>query len=524
MKFFSYKNDLELFAKLTGFGLVLYFLSFLGYSYPIANSIFFVAILGLVAFATTKDLKYGVFAVLFELIIGVKGYLFSLNVFGFPVSIRLALFGVVFGMWLWLVFRKKTDVEFAKSQLFKPFSVFTIMLLVGIIVGVVNGNALKNVFFDVNAYFYLALIFPFFEVIRSKLAKKRAVLILFAGAFSLTLFSLFAAGQFTLFHQDSRPDLAQAVSTENTLEGATEEERGEKISHSIFAKNELQDNTSLARDFENKKPPIYRWTQDVAIAEITYLAGPFFRVFSPGQIVSLAIGLLSLFIIFRKQLNTQFSKAYVPDFSKKVYWIIAAVSLFTVLLGFSRSLWLGLLIGVGLLVVNLPLKKAFQVSVVGLAVLFLFGITLRFAAPEAFELISQRISSIVNPSSESAGSNRLNVIGPALEVAKQNVVFGSGFGTTVEYDSIAPEKFGTLRVFTFEWSYLDMLIEVGIIGVVLYLLFIYAIYKKLGLNNLLLFQVFILALLVTHITTPYLNHPLGIGLLLLSATLSQKDE
>ncbi len=522
MNIFSQKSDILVFLGITVTGLLLYFLSFLGYLFPIVNTLFFALALLAVLFVSIRKLEYGVLIVLFEVAIGVKGYLFSFSIFGFPISLRIALFAIVFLAWLYGVYRKKYLVEFAQSQLFPAYALFTLMLVVGMIFGVLGRNPVTNVFFDVNGYFYLAFLFPLYEVVVSHVEKKRMLLVVMAGGFALTIFSLFTAFQFTLFHQDSRPDIAQSISSAASID---DEEEGEqsKISHSVTAKKELRDNFSLVRGFENQKPPIYRWTQDVSVAEISYLAGPFFRVFSPGQIYSLMLVIIALFVILKSSLKNSSFNSFLPDFPTWMYWAIGSVSLLTVILGFSRSLWLGLLAGFLLFLLFMPYKKALKIAGILILGLLIITLSLKFFAPHAYSLVEKRISSIVNPSSESAGSNRVNVLGPAIDVARQRIFFGSGFGTTVEYESVVPEKFGTLRVFAFEWSYIDMVIEVGLFGLALYLYFIGKIYQIVLRKKVLVFQLLILALLITNITTPYLNHPLGIGIIIIAAALTRDD-
>lgn len=523
MSMFSRKDSLPVFAGIAALGLSLYFLSFVGYMFPIVNTLLFALILLGVFYLTIKKLEYGVLIVLFEVAIGVKGYLFSFNVFGFPISLRIALFAMVFLVWLYGVYTKKYTVEFSKSKLFPAYALFTLMLMVGMIFGTLGGNSIANVFFDVNGYFYLAFIFPLYDVVSSLKVKKSMLLVVMAGGFALTLFSLFTAFQFTVFHQDSRPDIAQSISSAASIDDEEEGEQG-KISHSITAKQELLDNFSLVREFENQKSPIYRWTQDVSVAEISYLAGPFFRVFSPGQVYSLMLVIIALFVVLKKSLKDVSFLEYLPNLSNGVYWAIGGISLITIGLGFSRSLWLGLLAGFLLFLLFIPYKKALKIAATLLLSLCILGVSLKFFVPDAYVLIEKRVSSIVNPSSESAGSNRVNILGPAIEVAQQRIFFGSGFGTTVEYESVVPEKFGTLRVFAFEWSYLDMVIEVGIFGLVLYLNLIGRIYQLLLKKKILVFQLLILALLITNITTPYLNHPLGIGLLIVAAAVTREDD
>ncbi|MBU1118920.1 O-antigen ligase family protein [Patescibacteria group bacterium] len=504
---------------LLGFGL--YLLSFVGYLSPVLNSVFFWVILFVAAFFTVKKLEYGVLFLLFELAIGVKGYLFSFNLLGFVVSLRLALFALVFLIWLYRVIKEKKPIRFAQSKLFPVYALFTLYIVVGMILGLAHGNSLKNVFFDVNGYFYFALAFPLFQVFYTKKAYKKLISVLIAGGITISLFSLFVALEFTFLHQDSRPDLAEAVSTELTLEDADDEEMREKLSHSVTAKDELKESFGLSRNFENQKPPIYRWTQDVSIAEISYLAGPFFRVFSPGQIYSLALFIIALFFLF----HTFLSKSKKEVLLKLPRWFLIgalALSGVVVILGFSRSLWLGMLAAIIYGLFSVPFKKAMKIVFCGVVVLIIAVLLLVFLAPSAYSLIEGRVTSIINPSQESSGSNRINVLGPALDQIWENPLFGTGYGTTIEYESVVPEKYGTLRVFAFEWAYLDTIIEIGVVGLFLYFVLLFSVITRLGYRGYVFYQALLFALLVANITTPYLNHPLGIGLVLIGMVLAER--
>ncbi|MDO8599317.1 MAG: hypothetical protein Q7S02_04365, partial [bacterium] len=78
----------------------------------------------------------------------------------------------------------------------------------------------------------------------------------------------------------------------------------------------------------------------------------------------------------------------------------------------------------------------------------------------------------------------------------------------------------------FEWGYLDDLLERGLLGLLAELWFLAALMYRsireggdraaLGLG--------LLAVALVHVTSPYLNHPLGIGILLLVfASIAQRN-
>ena len=92
---------------------------------------------------------------------------------------------------------------------------------------------------------------------------------------------------------------------------------------------------------------------------------------------------------------------------------------------------------------------------------------------------------------------------------------------------------GEFTTFAFEWGYLDLWYKMGILGPLAYLGLIGSILLTLwraiknqsemilsGINirglSLGLFAALI-ALTVVHFFTPYLNHPLGIGFIILSS-------
>jgi len=89
--------------------------------------------------------------------------------------------------------------------------------------------------------------------------------------------------------------------------------------------------------------------------------------------------------------------------------------------------------------------------------------------------------------------------------------------------------------YAFEWGYLDIWFKIGLLGLLSYLFWLGIIFKKgisyyktsptIEIKTITLGLLFgLIALIITNIFTPYLNHPLGIGyLLLLSAVFTAKE-
>ncbi|MBL7047698.1 MAG: hypothetical protein ISR95_08755, partial [Candidatus Marinimicrobia bacterium] len=133
-------------------------------------------------------------------------------------------------------------------------------------------------------------------------------------------------------------------------------------------------------------------------------------------------------------------------------------------------------------------------------------------------------------------ASRFKLLGPLSEKIRENPVLGSGFGTSITYETSDPRALennpdGLYTTYSFEWGYLDTWIEMGIFGLVAYLsllltLFRYGwkLYKKYiqhALESSLILGLLagLVVLSAIHITTPYLNHPLGIGYLLLTTAI-----
>jgi hypothetical protein len=525
--------DFRTILKYTLIFLGIFLVSYLGYLFPFLNNVIFLAIIFTALILSLKKLEYGVFIVLIELFIGVKGYLFSFNVGGFVLSLRIALFVLIFLVWL----LQKNDGKFklANTKFFPAYAILTVFIAIGIITALINGNVLKNIFFDINGYLYFALAFVIFDVLIDKEKIKKVIKILIASGLAIAILTLFVSAEFTLFHQDARPDKAGSMSYEFAEEEEMEKE-AEGISHGITAKSELESKV-FARNIQGVS--IFRWTKDTGVGEITYIGSGLFRFFTPAQIYSLFAVLILLYCILIQKLSFKVIL--------KNSWLISIIglSVIAILIGFSRSLWLGLVGGVVFLLFNLSWKKSAKIVFGFVGIFLVLIIIMGTLFTPVYDILADRLNTIIHPSEQSSAVNRINLIEPVFDKIFEHPIIGSGFGTVIKYKSVVPGHAGTLQVFAFEWSYLDTIIEIGILGLIAYLYFLWVIFRE-GYKTIskyrarepektlnkshksdkntqrfndshliigLLATVF--ALIITNLTTPYLNHPLGIGYLLI---------
>ena len=477
--------------KITLFSIiVLEFFSLYAFVYPILNKAFFVLILAAVLYLSWKNLSYGVYAVLAELIIASKGYLFSWEIGGKSLSIRIGIFLAVMAVWLIKVIissrkKRKMDIKFLKSKFFPYFLALFILMVWGVFSGIINGNNLGNIFLDSNGWLYFAIIFPLFDAIKRENFKELFSVIL-AAATALVIKTLLI---FFIF------------------------------SHSV---------TYIM-------PGLYRWIRVTGVGEITDMSFGFYRVFFQSHIYA-ALGFFILLpLIGEKFVHKKESLKYNI---KILTFIISLAAI--IIISFSRSFWVGtaaalLIYFAGLLILfkekikflfirGIVIVTIFLTAILSIVILVKIPLPGTGGAVDLSSALNERTTNL----SEAAVGSRWNLIGPLWREIKVNPVFGSGFGRTVTYKTEDPRALennpnGEYTTYAFEWGYFDIWLKLGVVGLAAYLLLIFKLLKagwKLKENNLFLGSILsIIALAIIHFFTPYLNHPLGIGYLALMAVI-----
>jgi len=476
-------------------------LSFLGYLFlPVNYVLFFLIILATLILSLVK-LEYGIYIILTELFIGSKGYLFFFEYEGITISLRIALFLIVMAVWL-LNFIKNKKTAFFQSK----FRWYYLALFLAILWGVINGffrNEFNNMFFDFNAWMYLALIFPTYDVFKEK--EK------FSNLWQVFTASTLALGLKTLFFLYI-------------------------FSHDIW---ELM-------------YPLYKWIRDTGVGEITLISGNFHRIFIQSQIF-----ILIAFFLFIVLLIYQFKKAKMGNQELEIrnhdfliYSIFVVLSSAVIIISFSRSFWVGI-IGAGLVFLVLWIvifkdKLKFVIKPIGyflilgiLSVGLIYSVA-NFPYPKITDGFSaSKLEDRATNLDESAVSSRWQLLPELWKEIKKYPIFGEGYGATVTYKSFDPRIMETTAdslytTYAFEWGYLDIWLKLGLAGLIIYLILIYKILEngwKLIKNNKNEKQGYLywgawlglIAILITSFFSPYLNHPLGIGYLMLCSVIFDKD-
>jgi len=275
----------------------------------------------------------------------------------------------------------------------------------------------------------------------------------------------------------------------------------------------------------------YRWIRDTGVGEITPVAGNFFRIFFQSQIYSLIafFVFLPLFLLTRYTMNA---------IEKKIYFIVLVVESLTILLSLSRSYWVGAFVAMVGLLFALKWHENFSWRRISLIVLSMMTL-LAFEVFAVYALIRSPLGSVlgkrITDVSEPAASSRMNQLEPLRHSILEHPWLGSGFGRTVTYITNDPrarayDSTGRLTTYSFEWGYLDIMLKMGIVGFGVYLLLLsflatqahelYIIAQEPVVRAVVLgLTLALFALMVTNIFSPYLNHPLGIGYIVIITTL-----
>lgn len=450
-----------------------------------AAIVFVLLCLGMAGLSAWKP-EIAILGILAELFICGKGHFFDLSVCGQTIAIRIGLFCAFFlGFGIWMLRKKKWREVFESAISRKSLIILGMICVWGLVNAWLSQTDLNKIFWDFNAWIYFLYFIPLAIIFKDKENLRSLVQVFSAAVLWISIKTLFYFYAFT---------------------------------HSLPIIVDL-----------------YKWGRDTGWGEFTLVSGNLFRIFSQSQLYAM-IGLGVFGVAF----------ALKEKFEMKNDWPIitaAVLSCASVLISLSRSFWVGCAAaGAVVFVVALwKLKYKFKelifagLKMAGVAVLA-YTVTLGvlyFPIPwierGSADLLSSRMKL------EAAASSRQQQLGPLSRAIAVHPILGSGWGTEVTYFSNDPRiknktnPTGEYTTAAFEWGYLDILLKIGMIGLVAYACVVFAAGKNVWLKmmnaenaeRLLYLGLFagLFALLTTHMFSPYLNHPLGIGYILLLLVL-----
>ena len=469
--------------------LILEALSLAGFGFPLINQVVFFVLLIATVVISAYSLENGLLLVLAELLVGSKGYLFYFQLTdGRMISLRLAMWSVFMLVFLIRVVRQylKTGKGFEyglrlkKFIFWRPFIVLASFVLLGIISGLIYRNGLINIFLDVNAWLYFLIILP---AVAINLNVQKLKTLFLAGAVLVGLKTLILLGVFS--------------------------------------------NNFVFSDF------VYAWLRKTLVGEMTF-AGDWNRVFIQSQIFPI---IAYFFLFFKTATYKKFSDVFHKQNVIKL--LLAALFLSTLLISLSRSFWVAFA-GVIFLALIL-IWRQYGIKQVLITILSLIAssslavLLIISATPKMFTSLDNQLTNRVGNKEEAALVSRWSLLPELFKEIKKNPVSGQGFGATVTYVSSDPRVVqnnpdGLYTTYAFEWGYLDTWLKIGILGLLAYLWLLVVILKNNNFATLKDSTYFywglaaaLVFLAIVNIFTPYLNHPLGIGVVVVSSCLISKD-
>jgi hypothetical protein len=422
---------------------------------------------------TSRDIRLGIFLLFTELAIGGHGYFLSLSLLGEGIALRHVWFISLFILFLSKEFLTIRAIV-ARHELIRRLLFVALIGVLATIIGYARGTFVADIFSDGNAYLFYLLIVPFI-VYRNSISKENLLSVLFGALVILSLKTLL-----TLI---------------------------------IFSNGLL-----IASEW-------YTWVRDLRFGEITYIDFAFYRVFFQSQVFLLpALAIIGSYIYHKGTAIIKYER----------WWLYILSSLFVTsfLLSFSRSFWVGALVGV---LVFIVLAHTYRKNIISHTkiVLKYFSAALitsliLLAAAQSFSLDTSLFIKRLT-AGEAAIASRWALLPRMIDEVVQAPIFGGGFGKSVKYISHDPRILsatkgtGEYTTFSFEWGYIDFWLKMGIIGL-LALIYLYRYFLSLQVKNMRLqadnwyafgITISLFMLFVLHFFTPYLNHPLGIGYLVL---------
>lgn len=450
-------------------GISLVALSFLGYFYDWINIAGFAAFSLFCLILGLYKREFAIYLAFLELTLGSFGYLLS---FG-GLSLRMAFFIIIMGLWIYdLITNYELRItNYRKSRQTLVFlASFLIIWMFGIIQGYLRGHNAADIFFDANSYFYLLLFLPALSYIdtEKKILGLAKTILFGAGVLAVLTLALFI----------------------------------------IFTVSQNAEPLSV----------LYKWIRDLRLGELTPQEGGFYRIFFQSQIYFLP----AFFLVIARDWHKKISRA-----SFAVWGGLLSAAIYASL---SRSFWVGTAAGLAALAIFAFLKFNYKIALkkyAELAAVIIIGIlAVNLFIPSDASMFANRLKV-----GEEAIDTRIAELAPLFLAIKTNPVFGYGFGKALTFKSFDPRVGGRdFTAYAFEWGYLDMILKFGLLGLAAYLYFIWTIIRKL-FQKFKVYPLYCLwafaslaAVLAIHIFTPYLNHPLGIGIIVLAGIISNIRE
>lgn len=465
--------------------------SFGAFFHPAIN----IWLMGSIALATLilslKNLRFGLLIIMAELTIGSQGYLFSLDVGGSRLSLRIILWIIIMAIWtareLVAVLRRQPFLErYRNFPYARQLAVVGIALVLGIFVGLLGHNDSSYFFLESKRWLYCLILLPFISEFRTRENVADLWRVMLAGAGWLTIKSL------TLIY-------------------------------------------ILSHGFVPLMFNAYDWMRLTLLGEITRLPSGFSRVFMQSQVFLVPLFFFLFNSILYKK-DGQDSDRRVTLIQKFLTWLTLGLTASVLIASLSRSFWVGLVSAllsgfIAVIVFYWPgLRTMGRFIVLAVVSLVLGGAlvfaVVRFPFPNPGLDLNADVFKDRASQMEAGAASRWSLLPVMGREILRSPLWGFGFGKTLTYITSDPRVIlstvdGRYTTYAFEWGWLDIALKLGAIGILAYVWLLWSIISdawKLIRREAFWGMVVLtstVALVALHFFTPYLNHPLGFGYLVL---------
>ena len=415
------------------------------------NTVVSFFILALSAYWIYRNDERGWYIVAGEIILGGAGGYLSIA----GTSLRTCLLIVSLAIYFTQKLYRERKIFFTQLRTWH-YLIFLVLgaAILSAAIGLYHGHARGGVIADLIPYFFFLYIFPLSDLYLSdkfREISKRAILATIFGNAILIL-------------------LTQAG-----------------LSAGIFA---LQDH-------------YYHWYRDVALGKITDLDFHFYRLVLNEHLLLIPLTLYFIGDIIRNK-------------ATKMNILVLSSLLFILANNLTRIYMVALAVGTLILFSVKNWKKWLAVSAsaaIGFMLIFVANHTIASRGQSfGLEIFGLRLQSIASPQMEDSSLSRLLLLPKILEKIKSAPILGQGLGDTVTVYS--PVFDTTITTPHFDWGYLEIWAEMGLVGLLSWIAFIgyllYHIIKNKHKYNKNIFAAILIGFMIINITSPALFHVFGI--------------
>lgn len=256
--------------------------------------------------------------------------------------------------------------------------------------------------------------------------------------------------------------------------------------------------------------PYYRWFRDVTGGKITDVHNNFFRIVINEHVLLVPLLLTALYTTIHRRVSL------ITNNRRNPVRYVSLTSIFGIAilaLNLTRIYFLGLGVGLLVLISRLHFKRWLIISILHVSLLIgiFSGVHITASRGTSFglELLGIRLQSIAHPGIEESSLSRVLLLPEIIDLIRKHPVLGNGLGASVTVYSPVTKQ--TITTPQFDWGFLEIVAELGVIGFLAWCFFGCLLFIELVRSKEYGLLAGTLALLIETITSPAAFHVLGIA-------------